>query len=138
MGGFQSIWFVRMPSAGGAGQNAGGALLGLIANGRTGLAHAFGQRAHGRGGTAALRRGRTVDILRDGHSAAMLEVPVDFGVGACGSRAGRVPAHEFELPDEFRLYCDLIARYAAPEVSPELAAIFAGDGRGCRAADAEA
>ncbi len=129
MGGFQSIWFVRMPSAGGAGQNAGGALLGLIANGRTGLAHAFGRERMAAEELPPLRAaGETVDIpARDGHGAAMLEVPVDFGRWRVQAALAAHWRTSSELPDEFRLYCDLIARSAAPEVSPELAAIFAGE-----------
>jgi len=129
MGGFQSIWFVHMPAADGTGQNAGGALLGLIANGRTGLAHAFGRERIAVEELPPLRSvGETVEIAaRDGRGAAMLEAPFDFGRRRVQTALAAHWRTSSELPDEFKLYCDLIARYAAPEASPELAAIFAGE-----------
>ncbi len=129
MGGFQSIWFVRMPASDDAGQDSGGALLGVIANGRTGLAHAFGRERMAAEELPALRTvGEMVEIpARDGRGAAMLEAPFDFGrlrVQAALAAHWRTSS---ELPDEFKLYCDLIARYVALDVAPELAAIFAGE-----------
>ena len=129
MGGFQSIWFVRMPAADGAGQDAGGALLGVIANGRTGLAHAFGrERMAAEELPAPYPVGETVAIhARDDRSTAMLEAPFDFGRWRIQAALAAHWRTSSELPDEFKLYCDMIARYAAPAVSPELAAIFTGE-----------
>ena len=116
--GTQSIWFVRT-SAGG--QAECGRTAGLIAN-----ILRIGPRlaaAHGRGGTAALRGEIGRYPCRDGH-CRRVEVPLLRRVQTALAAHWRTSS---ELPDEFKLYCDLIARYAAPEVSPELAAIFAGE-----------
>ena len=80
MGGFQSIWFARMPTTLEDPQ-ADGAILGVIANGRVGLAYAFGrERITAEEMPAPRTLGEIARVNLDGgRSTLMLEVPFDAG-----------------------------------------------------------
>ena len=127
MGGFQSIWFVRMPSTGdSAGPQADGAMLGVIVNGRAGLVHAFShERMSAEDLPDMLSIGEWVSVqVDDSHAAAMLEAPFDFARWRVQAALAAHWQKASELPPEFRLYCDLIGQYAAPDAAPELRACF--------------
>ena len=123
MGGFQSIWFARMPTTLEDPQ-ADGAILGVIANGRVGLAYAFGrERITAEEMPAPRTLGEIARVNLDGgRSTLMLEVPFDYGRWRIQQALAAHWQAATELPDEFRLYCDLIARFDAPEIEPALRA----------------
>ncbi len=127
MGGYHTIWFVRMPSAGGGGLHADGARLALILSGHAGLAHAAG--AEGLSGQrlpAPRAVGELVTVqMGEGQAATMLEIPFDFARWLVFEALGAHWQTASELPAEFKLYCSWIGQFAAPQVTPDLQACFA-------------
>lgn len=112
--GAQSVWLLRMPSH----KNEPGVMVGYVHNELVGMTHFFGTEQldqtllpH----TAPL--GRPVTVTMDnGRTAAMLEIPFEFGrwllIKALARRHDVYP--DVALPDEYKLYNDLIWQYAPP------------------------
>lgn len=117
--GAQSVWLVRMPTAG----SESGVLLGYIHNELLGMTHFFG--------TETLDQtllpqpapvGALVTVRMDnGHTATMLEIPFDYGrwllTQALAKQTQARPQEP--LSGEYKLYNDLIWQFASPVVATE-------------------
>jgi hypothetical protein len=112
--GSQSVWLLRAPQQ----SEHSGVLLGFVHNELLGLTHFFGAETLDK---TLLPQptplGQPVTVTMDnGHKAAMLEVPFDFGrwllLQALTARHTLDPKED--RPDEYKLYNDLIWQFAAP------------------------
>lgn len=124
LGGNQSIWFVRMPTAG----QADGLLMGVVINARTGILQAFTGDAMRREQLPPPHAvGELVSVNTDnGSVATLLEAPFDF----CRRRLLAAQGQHWQaqprkpLPDDYALYQDELGVFAPPQPDPALTAYF--------------
>ena len=126
--GHQTVWLVHWP----VGPGDPGIILGFVLNYRIGIRQMFGSedlpvehlpRQAANGALVLVNAG-------GGNGMIMLAAPFDYGrwlVSACVQGAGiqcRMPS---SFPDEYKLYNDLIWRYAQPQIDSEVESFLVGE-----------
>jgi len=127
--GAQSVWLLRSPLSEGAAdkvadnasKDVSGILLGYIHNELLGITHFFGTETLDQTLLPpATPLGSPVTVTMDnGHKAAMLEIPFDYGrqlLLQALKRRQQVEPNE-DRPNEYKLYNDLIWQFSAPNNS---------------------
>ena len=127
--GHQTVWLVHWPDVPGD----TGAILGFVLNYRTGIRQTFGSEdlpAEHLPRQADLGDLVSVDI-GSGNSMAMLAAPFDYGrrlvLHASEMQEADIDAEP--LQNEYRLYNDLIWRYAHPRIDPEVESFLSEEDR---------
>jgi hypothetical protein len=127
VGGSYSIWFVKGASE----KRADGVMLGMVVNHRLGVIQTFGSDILPDDQLPSPHPiGQLVTVRSDnGQAAVLLEVPFDVARWLVAqthtAHWANVPLRP--LPGEYRLYGDLLWKFAMPEVDPALAVYFSED-----------
>jgi len=124
--GHQTVWLVRHPQTSGESAN----ILGFVLNYRTGVRQMFGSEdLPAEHLPREVDFGETVPIdVGGGRSMTMLEVPFDYGrwLVLHASKPDGQGTELEPLPDEYKLYNDLIWRYARPQIDTVVEVFLTG------------
>lgn len=119
--GAQSVWLLRSPLNSADNEDTSGVLLGYIHNELLGITHFFGTETLDKSLLPhAAPLGSPVTVTMDnGHKAAMLEIPFDYGrwlLLQAFARRQEIEPNE-DRPADYKLYNDLIWQFAAPDAT---------------------